>query len=597
MPPTHWAFSIRRGDLERLFGARRICYLIGGYDGSGNYGDIVQLAANLERLSSPIGGILLVPLISRLNLQSHDDLCREHPSLFGEACFTYYTLRYGSEDFGADALDGEDFVDLDGPPPAYSHILIYGGGFFNEWWGPRVLDVIEALQKWLSIGQAAPQVVSRPLILGQQISGDFVPGSQARRFSELLECATAIGVRDTISFDVVARQCNESIRSKLFVSGDDAASYIAARSWPSAAGGARSGAAADRRPAAFTVNLHLSLETYVTDDASRLLDVAASIARDLRDLRAGSAALNLIAAFEDRRISETRYLTDLKESLGNNFDIVNVINCTSEILKSFPLMSRANVTIACSYHVAMTSLILSIPTVLLYANDYYAHKHQGLRDWFLIPDEMVFDVNKDDYDKLAKTLRAIIVDHNFRTHLGCIATQAAARMVMNNSNATVLLSEWLTNDYIAGVEEKYHSTVENHLQTLQQLSEVQGLVNGYSNAQLLRVRAAELEALVEERTAWAQRSVEAVTQRDSVIRYLQAQLEGQVQVAGSHRPGGDSLTEVDGRVAERDRLIRDLQAQLDSIRRAKLWRAVSGYWALRRKLRQLGPGAREKSRQ
>ena len=168
---------------------------------------------------------------------------------------------------------------------------------------------------------------------------------------------------------------------------------------------------------------------------------------------------------------------------------------------------------------------------------------------------------------------------------------------MNNSNATVLLSEWLTNDYIAGVEEKYHSMVENHLQTLQQLSEVQGLVNGYSNAQLLRVRAAELEALVEERTAWAQRSVEAVTQRDSVIRYLQAQLEGQAQVVGSHRPGGDSLTEVDGRVAERDRLIRDLQAQLDSIRRAKLWRAVSGYWALRRKLRQLGPGAREKSRQ
>ena len=43
---------------------------------------------------------------------------------------------------------------------------------------------------------------------------------------------------------------------------------------------------------------------------------------------------------------------------------------------------RARLTVSCSYHVAMTSLLAGIPTMLLAENRYYAQKAAGLRDLF-----------------------------------------------------------------------------------------------------------------------------------------------------------------------------------------------------------------------
>ena len=76
-----WIFA---GNLERLFSARHVCYLIGSYDGSGNYGDILQLHANARRIQAAGSGILAAPLVYWRYVNDHLSLRDRHPELFGQ---------------------------------------------------------------------------------------------------------------------------------------------------------------------------------------------------------------------------------------------------------------------------------------------------------------------------------------------------------------------------------------------------------------------------------------------------------------------------------------------------------------------------------
>jgi hypothetical protein len=49
-------------------------------------------------------------------------------------------------------------------------------------------------------------------------------------------------------------------------------------------------------------------------------------------------------------------------------------------------LSRALLTVSCSYHVALTSLLLGVPTLILRDNPYYDQKARGLLDDFGLPD-------------------------------------------------------------------------------------------------------------------------------------------------------------------------------------------------------------------
>jgi DNA repair exonuclease SbcCD ATPase subunit len=72
-----------------------------------------------------------------------------------------------------------------------------------------------------------------------------------------------------------------------------------------------------------------------------------------------------------------------------------------------------------------------------------------------------------------------------------------------------------------------------------------------------------------------------------VIHDLQARLETQASPVGDpERPDGDPAAGLDPEIGELERELHDLQAQLDGIQRARLWSVVTGYWALRQKLRR-----------
>lgn len=71
------------------------------------------------------------------------------------------------------------------------------------------------------------------------------------------------------------------------------------------------------------------------------------------------------------------------------------------------VLRRADLTVCCSYHVALTSLMLEVPAVLVRDNLYYAQKADGLRRDFSLPAEM-FPRLDDDPEGAAEKVASVV---------------------------------------------------------------------------------------------------------------------------------------------------------------------------------------------
>jgi hypothetical protein len=124
-----------------------------------------------------------------------------------------------------------------------------------------------------------------------------------------------------------------------------------------------------------------------------------------------------------------------------------------------------------------------------------------------------------------------------------------ADTVTETPGLTGLLSTFVNSGYVDDLQDKYRSTLDRLLESMERLSEVQfdygRLLSYKSDLQMFRGRVVELETKLEEFTAWAQRAVEDVVERDNTIRELQAKLEEQSTWA-------QSLVE---EIAKRDALV------------------------------------------
>jgi len=140
-------------------------FLIGGFSGFLNFGDVIQLqgAIQLHRQRRP--EIQIFPLIHpSSNMNGMDPAFLEN--LFGIEDWIYFLgddeeplIRAG--DLFSD-LRGLEIKDL----PAYPLIHFYGSGRLNKFWGDRTLELLN-----LVLGGKQHQ---RYLISGQQVSKEFV---------------------------------------------------------------------------------------------------------------------------------------------------------------------------------------------------------------------------------------------------------------------------------------------------------------------------------------------------------------------------------------------------------------------------------------
>jgi hypothetical protein len=170
--------------------APAVAVLIGGYDGSGNYGDIALLDAALGLLDRLDPDVLLLPVVERSYLADHRALSGDflHPPKRA----LFFDAGEGHED---DLVAVPAPVDL-----AFGACYLYGGGYLNPSWGKRKLAMLGAAESLLAIGGAKD--VCR-LSSGLQVDGGWTGGVAAAE-AEALHSFELLGVRDRGSGEALA---------------------------------------------------------------------------------------------------------------------------------------------------------------------------------------------------------------------------------------------------------------------------------------------------------------------------------------------------------------------------------------------------------
>jgi polysaccharide pyruvyl transferase WcaK-like protein len=294
--------------------------LIGSYDGSGNLGDIAQLDAAVQLVQRLEAKPL--PVIEAVHADSHREL---RPAL--EEVLAY-------EPGGAFALS------------EVAAVYLYGGGYLNATWGARKLAMVRAAL------QSAPDAAC--VSSGLQADATWVAqlGPADR---ELLARFAPFGVRDPLSAQALAPL------GATEETGDDAVAVLPEPS----------GVTKEQR-----VNVHVAEHSWVTDRpgdaASRWLEALAEFDQ--------APVVQPLVPYHDRVTSELaaaeRFAATCRKA---GYETAGPLVLRPETLASAaPVIESAQLTLSCSYHVALTSLLLGVPAELARDSRYYEQKAAGL---------------------------------------------------------------------------------------------------------------------------------------------------------------------------------------------------------------------------
>lgn len=345
-------------DRDRLAAAGSAVLLVGSYDGSGNYGDVLQLAGAIQTVRRAPGEPLPIAILEHETIAHHAKLLRRYPEIFAGAAFVHF------DDGRGEAVDG--LCELaDGAAPDLTVLHLYGGGYLNRWWAGRKIEHCEAAHR-LAAGRALQLTAS-----GLQVAEDAIgPAGPAH---ELLASASWIGLRDASSLEFVNRHLAAFGSPKAYLAGDDAIPFIA------------SADAVDPRG---NVNFHLNLSGWISEDAARLEARIVRFLCNLADATDRPLKLQPVVAYEDPRISERAELERFLDRHGDELEAhgvsaVAALDILDDAVRGgLGGFRSAQMTVSCSYHVTLTSLLAGIPAVLLSDNSYYDQKAAGLRDLF-----------------------------------------------------------------------------------------------------------------------------------------------------------------------------------------------------------------------
>jgi len=350
MAATLWASA---ADRRRIGGADSSVLLVGGYDGSGNFGDVLQLAAAIETVRGLSGSPLPIAVVERETHAHHTALLERHPAQLGGAAFVHYHEGGDAEEDGLLEVEPES-------APNRSALYLYGGGYVNGWWGHRKAAHADAAERLAGTG-SLPVVAS-----GLQADAETVAPDGAAH--KLLSRASWIGVRDALSLEHVRAH----VIGPVELCGDDSVPCLR---FPPV-------------PVEPVVNLHLNPGEWVSEDTNSVVRRIVGLLQGLGDASPHPLQLQPVIAYEDPRVSERRAVSALLEEHGEALEgagltpsvpVDLLADATGNELRRF---RRARLTVACSYHVTLTSLLGEVPPVLLADNAYYGQKAAGLRDLF-----------------------------------------------------------------------------------------------------------------------------------------------------------------------------------------------------------------------
>ncbi|HSF19254.1 MAG TPA: polysaccharide pyruvyl transferase family protein [Vicinamibacteria bacterium] len=473
---TFWA---KKDDLHRLFGANWIGYFVGSYEGYCNYGDILQLVTTLLRAQAVCPGMLAVVLLHYSMRTDHEELTRRNPSLFRDFCPLYFSMPADRVRAGNGDSCEEEFRRVIEAPTGHGQITLYGGGYLNARWAAKKLDLIEALEQWLSAGLPQGADLPKTILVGQQVSQDFLDSSDAKRFGSFLERVSAVGLRDSASLHALETRFGPPIVEKLFLSGDDAVPALIDRCSVVLPERIEPRGVNHRQ---FTVNVHLNLSDYVTEDPIRHLAAAATLLQQIERLSVGDIRVNLLAAYHGSHISESPYLDRFRAELGWAESRFSLVNCLDDWTAGFEILRAADLSIVSSYHVAMTSLMLSIPTLMLQSNAYYEQKALGLREVFQLPATFVVDVLESSHETLQQTATRVLADASRGSDLRQTGAHGTAVYAALGARTTSLLARFWWEGYTGYLSSWNKSQALKLAEAFQQLSDLKQDHNRLLNA-------------------------------------------------------------------------------------------------------------------
>lgn len=339
--------------------AGSLAFLVGGYDGSGNYGDVLMLDAALELLAPLEPGLVVLPVLERRYRAHHPALAEQmkrpprHP--------VYFDPEGGGED---------GLVPIDAGPGLRSAVsYLYGGGYLNGLWGDRKLAMMRAAEAVLAKGE--PREVRR-VGSGLQADAAWLDGLSAED-TAFLRAFEILGTRDPRSGEVLAGFGAAIVPE----SGDDAIAALG-----------RLPAAKPPGAGPLRVNLHFTDHDWVTDEADSLLGFCAELLDRLGEHSGRPLDAQPLIAYLDPRVDERPAAERLAAALSERGVEVRepLVLRPAGLEAAAAELGEASFTVACSYHVALTSLMLGLPTLAVSHNPFYEQKTAGLLDAFGQPD-------------------------------------------------------------------------------------------------------------------------------------------------------------------------------------------------------------------
>jgi hypothetical protein len=370
MKPLELPLFVTPATQQVLSDARAGAIRIGSYDGSGNFGDIAQFDAALRLLEPLASGLHVLPMLERDYRRSHLAL----PTAFGTP--PEHALFFDPEGRGEDDL----LPVAVSPNIAGGTIYLYGGGYLNPSWGGRKLAMLRAAEDLLdSVGVDPVRLGS-----GLQVDPTWIKELPADD-ATLLGRFEMLGARDPLS----ARALSDlKSAATILETGDDALGAIPTVA-PAAAGAEAMGK--------LGVNLHFAEHDWVSERPGGLRDRILDFAAEFGRRAERPVSLRPLLAYVDDRIDERPGVANLAaEATRRGIEVEEPrLLRPAELEEMLPEIGRAVATISCSYHVALTSLLLGIPTVIFADNPYYEQKAAGLAASFGLPSSFALTADSD----------------------------------------------------------------------------------------------------------------------------------------------------------------------------------------------------------
>lgn len=402
-----------------LAAATTAAFLVGSYDGSGNYGDLAQLDAALGLLGRFDDDLLLLPVVERQFAATHEAMAAE----LGHR--PEHVLYF---DGGGDP-GGEGLVPIE-PPARLDRAVsyLYGGGFLNPSWGERKLAMLRAVESAVA---GADRVVR--LATGQQVDSGWLEGLDTAD-ANLLRGFELWGARDDASAAALA---GLDPQGPALNSGDDAIGIL----------GTIGTAAPGDEASPLEVNVHFAEHEWVTDRPDSVRDFDVRLLAELSRLAGRQLRVRPLLAYLDPRIDERPGLARFGEACaerGIELAEPRVLR-PANIDRQAAEMGGAALTVSSSYHVALTSLLLAIPTAILRDNAYYAQKAKGLLSDFGLPPEFS-PRSGDDPERAAGAIARHLLDPEAAVRIRRDLEAAAARVRRRRTETETRLLALIARD-------------------------------------------------------------------------------------------------------------------------------------------------------